>query len=97
MLLTAVWAIGMWLMWLNGFFHSRWDYHDREMGNYRAVVDMAQVLQDDLGDRNATEMVSDEALRQRMNARPAVAVISYQELVGQKVARATRLTRFKRW
>lgn len=65
------------------------------MGNYRAVLDMAQVLQAALGDQDATEMLSDAALRRRMKASPAV--IGYQALVGEKAVRPTRSTRFKRW
>lgn len=66
LLFTMVWAIGMYAMWLDAYFNSRLDRENRHMGMYRAVLDLAESLQGDLGNQGSTRPLSDGQLRKKV-------------------------------
>jgi hypothetical protein len=61
-LLTAPWALGMQVIWLDAYFESHYDRANRCMGIYRAAIDFASALVKDMGDEVPTESVSGKEL-----------------------------------
>ena len=80
--LTTIWAIGMWAMWLDAYYQSKLDFYGRQLGKYRAALDLAEVLQGELGENSDTNQLSDEALRRRTTKSDQFnATISYTNIV----------------
>jgi hypothetical protein len=71
MFFTAVWSIGMYIMWLDAYFNSRFSRANRGLGTYRASWDFAEAMRRDMGDESVTEAMSNrevkEKVRQAMN------------------------------
>lgn len=61
-LLTALWALGMRVLWLDEYFESHYDCANRYMGIHRAAIDFASALVKDMGDELPTESVSEKEL-----------------------------------
>jgi hypothetical protein len=71
MFFTAVWSIGMYIMWLDAYLNSRFSRANRELGTYRASWDFAEAMRKDMGDGAVPEAMSNqevkEKVRQAMN------------------------------
>ena len=66
MVLTAVWSLGMYLMWMDAYLNSRFSRADRDLGTYRASWDFADAMRRDMGDRPVTEAMSNRQVRTRV-------------------------------
>jgi hypothetical protein len=98
-ILTTLWALGMWLMWLDAHFQSKLDFYGREQGSYRAALDFAKVLASELDDAEEKDMLSNKAIRRRIRTNKRVVTISYTDLVVEKavVNRAMTPAGWKSW
>jgi hypothetical protein len=71
MVFTAVWSIGMYIMWLDAYLNSRFSRVNRDLGMYRAAWDFAEAMRRDMGDGSVREAMSNgemkEKVRQAMN------------------------------
>ena len=95
-ILTTVWALGMWAMWLDAYLQSPLEHCGRSMGNYRAALDLAEVLQTELGERTRTARLSDDSLRRRMKDGCSVATITYDSIASEKDA-GVRMNELGNW
>ena len=62
-LMTTIWGIGMWKMYLDALFHAELVKYGRSMGRYRAAVDFVEVMEQKLGHSGNTKSLSDADLR----------------------------------
>ena len=63
-LLTLLWAVGMYALWLDAYLHSRLDHHGRKMGIYRASFDFAEAMRKDISPQTRiTEAMSDQEIQ----------------------------------
>jgi hypothetical protein len=71
MVFTAVWSMGMYIMWLDAYLNSRFGRVHRDLGMYRAAWDFAEAMRRDMGDGAVREAMSNgemkEKVRQAMN------------------------------
>ena len=65
MLLTAIWTLGMHILWLDAYFGSHYDCIHRTMGTHRAVLDFASAMIKDMGSEAPPEHLSEEQLIRR--------------------------------
>lgn len=98
-ILTTVWAVGMWCMWVDAHYQSKLDLYGRRLGGFRAAVDVAQILQNEFDDTEDIDRLSDGTLRKRANASKHRVTISYADLVAEKATknRAMRPARWPEW
>ena len=47
--LTAAWLFGLWIMWVDADRNSQFCHRGRRMGYYRAALDVAEALNEELG------------------------------------------------
>lgn len=85
-LMTTIWGIGMWTMYLDALFHSQLVKHGRSMGRYRAAVDFVDVMQQNLGPLGSTESLSDADLRHRLKQAVVHSTIDYVGVKAEKKA-----------
>lgn len=98
--LTTIWSIGMYVMWLDAHLHSRYNRAGRQIGTYRAVLDLAKAMRKDMGE-DATENLSNTELKEKINRRLNGGVIGYQMLdqpgTGHEMLPLTRWESMKIW
>jgi hypothetical protein len=109
LLLSALWALGMWAMWLDAYYNSKIDAaRERDMGSWRAVIDLAEGIlgslgeiprgPDTLGDLIArTRNLGDSEIRRRVRREWGHGKIGYMVLVGPETGIMTRSARLRRW
>jgi hypothetical protein len=95
-LLTTIWAIGMWAMWLDAYYQSNLDLYGRQLGVFRAALDLAQVLQGNLGNSDDIDGLSDQAIRRRTKSVQFNATISYANIATRKTT-SNRSAEFGKW
>jgi hypothetical protein len=61
-LLTALWAFGMHVMWLDAYFECHSDRAHRYMGTHRAALDFASAIIKDMGNEAPPENASEKEL-----------------------------------
>lgn len=83
-ILTTIWAIGMWIMWIDAHYRSNLDLYGRQLGGFRAAWDLVQVLQSEIGDVDDIDWASDRAVRRKMQTGKHRATISYAKLVAER-------------
>ena len=67
MFFTAVWSIGMYIMWLDAYLNSRFSRADRDLGTYRASWDFADAMRRDMGgDDSVTEAMSNREVKKKV-------------------------------
>ena len=64
-LLSSIWAIGTYTLWLDAYYNSRIDYTKRSMSMQRAILEISTAMKKDMGE-DATENVSDQELKQML-------------------------------
>ena len=94
--LTTIWAMGMWAMWLDAYYQSNLDFYGRQLGRFRAALDLAEVFQRELGENSDINQLSDQALRRRTKGVQFNATIGYTTLVTRN-ATSNRSAEFGRW
>lgn len=62
-----VWILGTYALWLDAFLHSRLDIVRRDMGLYRAALDISSVIHSDL-DKDVDSLTPNQELRKRIQA-----------------------------
>ena len=83
-------------MWLDAYYQSNLDFHGRQLGKFRAVLDLAEVLRRELGENSDTNQLSDQAIRRRTKSVRFNATISYTNIVSRN-APSNRSAGFGRW
>ena len=65
--LNSLWLFGLWILWLDSDTQSQFCKKGRRMGTYRAIVDIAEAIREDLGENLAaySEEELAAALRQQ--------------------------------
>jgi hypothetical protein len=64
-LLSNIWAMGTYTLWLDAYLNSRFDHARRNMGIQRAILDAANAMRKDMGEE-ATETLSNRELNKRI-------------------------------
>ena len=99
-LLTTIWSIGMYIMWLDAHLHSRYNRAGRRMGPFRAALDLAKALHKDMGE-DAAEHLSNSEIKDLLKRGMNGHVIGYELLdlpgSGEKELPLTRWETFKIW
>lgn len=83
-------------MWLDAYYQSNLDFYGRQLGKYRAALDLAEVLQRELGENGDTSQLSEQALRRRTKKVQFNATISYAKTVTRN-ATSNRSAEIGRW
>ena len=97
-LFTTIWAVGMWAMWLDSDFHSKMNCQGREMGTYRAALDVAKAVNEqiDLGDN--IDWLSETSICQKLKTGKRSTTITYTDIVDQTMtSRGMRTTGGHSW
>jgi hypothetical protein len=110
LLLSALWALGMWAMWLDAYYNSKIDaVGRRDMGSWRAVMDLAEAIaaslnsdavrgQDPVANIFAgTKELGDGEIRRRIRRESKRGVIGYVNLVWPDKATITRSVQLRMW
>ena len=92
--LTTIWAIGMWAMWLDAYYQSNLDLYGRQLGVFRAALDLAQILQGSLGENDDIDGLSDQAIRRRIKS--VRTTISYANITTRRTT-SNRSAEFGKW
>jgi hypothetical protein len=94
-LLTTIWTIGMYIMWLDAYLYSRFDRAHRDMGTHRAALDFAAAMRKDIGE-DTTEDLSNSELKKRVKRGLNGWRVGYDMMDGEKVplSRAQELGMF---
>ena len=104
--LTTIWAIGMWAVWVHAYYQSNLDFQGRNMGLYRAVMDIAKVVEGELDQSTDTDLLSEQELHHEISdAGKRMLTISYEDLVAEKATTNRAMTspwtstsrQWKRW
>ena len=82
--ITTVWAIGMWVVWIHAHYQSNLDFQGRNMGLYRAVMDIAKIVEGELDQSTDTDILSEQELHCSLKAGKRTLTISYKDLVAEK-------------
>jgi hypothetical protein len=110
LLLSALWALGMWAMWLDAYCNSKIDAAGgRDMGSWRAVMDLAEAIaaclnsdstrgQDSAASIFAeTKDMGDGEIRRRVERKSKRGEIEYVDLVRSDMAAITRSAQLRMW
>jgi hypothetical protein len=110
LLLSTLWALGMWAMWLDAYYNSKIDVvGERDMGSWRAVMDLAEAIATNLNSDcvrsqdsaanifAATKDVGDGEIRRRIKRESKRGQIGYVDLVRPYKAAITRSVRLRTW
>ena len=62
MILTSFWALGTYALWLDAYFNSRFDNSQWNMGTFRAVLDLADAINDVMSDDGQLKNLSNHEL-----------------------------------
>ena len=65
-LVTVIWTIGMYAMWMDAHLNSRLDRAHRNMGVYRASYDFSNAMRKDMGTDIVTDATSNKELRSKV-------------------------------
>lgn len=84
LLILVVWCVGMYALWLDAFLNSRVDNAGRHIGLQRAVLDLAVVMNNDIGDE-VPEMASNNQLNDKVRKDLNGGRITYQTLDREKL------------
>ncbi len=95
LVLFIVWLVGTYLLWLDAHLHSRLDMVKRDMGLYRAALDLVSVIQGDL-DKDIDSLTPNRVLSKNINANKEAGMISLQHLSGNLPSN-TRMMNFQDW
>jgi hypothetical protein len=97
-LFTVIWAIGMWAIWLDADFHSKIDCHGGEMGTYRAALDIAKALNEQIHLGDDAGRLSETSIRQKLKTGKKSTTITYTDVVDQAMtSRGMRTTGGHSW
>lgn len=91
----VVWILGTYALWVDAYLHSRLDIAERDMGLYRAALDISSVLQSDL-DKDIDAMTPNSVLRKRIKDHKNRGRISLQPL-NDTLSMKTRMMRVRAW
>jgi hypothetical protein len=110
LLLSALWALGMWATWLDAYYNSRIDAaHERDMGSWRAAMDLAGGISASLGagvlgDPDTTGDVlaktthlGNAEMRRRVRRASGRGRMSYMSLDESDRAMVTRSAQLRSW
>jgi hypothetical protein len=110
LLLSALWALGMWAMWLDAYCNSKIDaVGERDMGSWRAVMDLAEAIAASLNSDSVrgqdpaanifagTKEMGDGEIRRRIRRKSKRGDIGYVNLVWPDKAIITRSVRLRMW
>jgi hypothetical protein len=90
------WSLGMYILWLDAYFNSRFDRAGRTMGLQRAIVDLAYCIQKDTGE-DGNEMASNAELQAKIRRGLNGGRITYQ-MLDDKALPLTRAAELRlRW
>ena len=95
LVLFIVWILGTYFLWLDAHLHSRLDMVKRDMGLYRAALDLASVIQSDL-DKDIDPLTPNRVLDKNIKANKKAGRISLQHLNGG-LPPNTRMMNFQHW
>lgn len=79
LLLFVIWCVGMYVLWMDAFLNSRVDNAGRHIGLQRAVLDLASVMRNDIGDE-LPEMASNNQVNEKVRKDLKGGRITYQML-----------------
>ena len=94
-ILSLVWSVGMYVLWLDAYFHSRFDRAGRSMGLQRAILDLAYCMQKDV-DEEGREMLSNPKLQRKIRRDLKGGRITY-EMLEEKLLPVSRATASRMW
>jgi hypothetical protein len=110
LLLSALWALGMWAMWLDSYYNSQIDAAGgRDMGSWRAVMDLAEAIAASLNSDGirgqdpaanifaGTKDVGDREIRRRIRRESKRGEIGYVDLAWPNKAVITRSVQLRMW
>lgn len=93
--LTVVWSIGMFAMWMDAHVNSRVDRSGREMGGmFRSVIDLATAIRGDLGE--AANQCSNSKLEKRLRRSKGGMNIPSDELPLSRMGESGKWCKMKR-
>lgn len=95
LVLFIVWILGTYFLWLDAYLHSRLDIVKRDMGLYRAALDITSVIQGDL-DKDIDPLTPNSVLHKDIKGDKKVRRIGLQHLNGSLPSN-TRMMDFKDW
>lgn len=95
LVLFIAWIVGTYFLWLDTYLHSRLDIVKRDMGLYRAALDITSVLRGDL-DKNIDSLTPNTVLYKDIKANKTAARISLQHL-NDGLPSNTRMMDFLDW
>jgi len=90
-----VWILGTYILWLDAYLHSRLDIVKRDMGLYRAALDISSVIQNDL-DKNVDAMTPNSMLLKIIKADKKGGRIGLQSL-NSALPQRTRMMSIHHW
>jgi hypothetical protein len=94
LILFMVWILGTYVLWLDAYLNSRLDIVKRDMGLYRAVLDISNMIQGDL-DIHVDPMTPNDVLEKRIKG-DKNAGIGLQHL-NDALPSNTRMMDFQAW
>ncbi|KAI1614702.1 hypothetical protein EDD36DRAFT_162603 [Exophiala viscosa] len=102
-ILFLVWSLGMYILWVDAYLNSRLNRGGRTLGIQRAILDLADCMQEDVR-ADSIEMMSNPELQNKIRGGLRGGRISYQMLEEKMLpmSRATQLrsnamTRAEMW
>ena len=63
LLLTMIWAVGMYWLWMDAYLHSRFDADHKDLGMERAILDLSTALREDIGQGDRDQLSNTELQR----------------------------------
>jgi hypothetical protein len=95
LILFLIWIIGTYVLWLDAFLHSRFDIAKRDMGLYRAALDISSVIHSEL-DKDVDSLTPNRVLERMFRGdkkRPRIGL----QLANDALPPNTRMMAFQAW
>lgn len=92
----TVWSLGMYMLFLDAYLHSRLDRAGRRMGIHRAVLDLAACMQRDMNDEEFRQTASNRELHNRIRHELRGGSITYA-MLDEKLLPVSRRVVILRW
>ena len=96
MLVSAVWTIGIYALWLDAYLHSRLDRQPaskRVTGSYKVAMDLTKAINQNFGEAVA-ETLTDTALKERIRQDIGGGKLSYAALLWESKEKESCTTRY---